>query len=180
MTNDNENLIYVKQILQAAEGPNNYPSIYFLWGCIVFVGYVIAEYRIDLTATYWLISAPVGMLVSAWLGRRQGNSEGQQDSRVGRQYMQHFGLMVVFIFAAMFSGEYQSILLIIGLGYCLAGLYLDRLMFVVGSLSLIAFVAVELGLIQSNLFLGGIIASGFFITAWCAARLNNGDMDLKG
>ena len=180
MTNDNANLIYVKQILQAAEGPNNYPSIYFLWGCIVFVGYAIAEYRLDLTGTYWLLAAPLGMLVSGWLGWRQSNSEGQHDSRTGRQSMQHFGLMVIFIFAAMFSGEYKSILLLIGLGYCLAGLYLDRLMLAIGVLALIIFIAIELGFIRSNLLLGGIFSAGFFVTAWFAARLNNRDQDLLG
>jgi len=178
MTNDNANLIYVKQILQAAEGPNNYPSIYFLWGCIVFAGYAVAEFRLDLVSTYWLIAAPLGMLASAWLGYQQGKSKGQHDRRVGNQYMQHFALMLVFIFTAIFSGEYQSILLLIGLGYSLAGLYLDRLMLAIGALALMIFIAIKLGLIQSNLFLGTLFAAGFFVTAWCAVRLNNADADL--
>lgn len=180
MTNNDANLMYVKQILQAAEGPNNYPSIYFLWGCIVFAGYAIAEYRIDLISAYWLLAAPLGMLASAWLGRRHDHSSGQQDSRVGSQYMQHFSLIMVFIFTAMFSGEYKSILLLIGLGYCLAGLHIDRLMFAIGTLALMTFIAIQLGLIPSNLFLGGIFAAGFFATAWCAARLNNRAKDLHG
>ena len=178
MTNDNANLTYVKQILQAAEGPNNYPSIYFLWGCIVFAGYAMAEYRLDLVTLYWMIAAPLGMLISALLGRRQGKVKGQHDSRVGNQYMQHFGIMLVFIFTAIFSGEYQSILLLIGLGYSIAGLYLDKLMLSIGVLALMIFIAIKLGLIQSNLFLGTIFAAGFFVTAWCAARLNNRGSDL--
>ena len=180
MTNDNANLNYVKQILQAAEGPNNYPSIYFLWGCIIFAGYALAEYRIEQVTTYWLLAAPLGMLVSAWLGHLQDKSKGQHDSRGGNQYMMHFGLMMIFIFTAMLSGEYKSILLLIGLGYGLAGIYLDRLMLSIGALSLMTFIALKLGLIHSNLFLGSIFAAGFFVTAWCAARLNNREKSLHG
>ena len=172
MNNDTKNLEYVKQILEASQSSNGYPAIYLLWGCIVFIGYAVTEYYLAWTSTYWLIAAPIGMVLSAWLGIRGSVQRGQQDNQTGDKYMLHFGLMLAFIFVAIFTQEYRSILLLIGLGYCLAGLYLEKLMLGVGILSVAVYMAIHVGLVTSNLLVGTVFALGFFACAWGAAKLN--------
>lgn len=172
MNQNNDNLEYVKQILQASRGPNSVPSIYAFWGCVVFIGFAVLEFIPASASTYWLIAAPLGMVISAWLGIRSEKKLGQMSGEDGSHHLYHFGLMVGFIFLALFTQQYHSILLLIGLGYCLAGLYIDRIMLVVGAMSALIYVAIFLGLIKSNLLVGAVFALGFFASAWAAAKLN--------
>jgi len=172
VSNERENLEYIKQILLTSKGPNSYPSIYFFWGCAVFIGYSIAEFKQEWLNTYWLIAAPVGMIVSAWLGSKKAKHYGQQDYKVGEQYLYHFGVTVGIIFIAILLQEYSGILLLISLSYCLAGIYLEKLMFAVGVLAALIHVGINYGLITSNLIVGVVFSLGFFATAWSAAKLN--------
>lgn len=172
MDKNRENLAYVKQVLNASNSPNNYPAIYYLWGVLVFVGFGIAEFKVAWTSSYWLIAAPIGMVISAWLGIKQDQQRGQQDRQSGGDYMTHFSALLAVIFLAIFTQQYQSILLLISLGYLLAGIHLDRLMLVVGVLAALIYLAIEAGLIHSNLVVGAVFAIGFFATGWGAAKLN--------
>ena len=81
--------------------------------------------------------------------------------------------MTAVIFVAAFSGQYQSILLIIALGYCLAGIHLERPMLWVGLLTLAAYIGVVYGVINSNLILGIVISARLFVTAWNQRKANN-------
>ncbi len=172
MSHRDENLAYIKKVLEDSASFNGYPAIYALWGCIVFIGYAIAEFQFSWSTMYWLVSAPVGMVISAWIGMRSDKKLGQQGSKAGDKYLYHFGLMVAFIFIAVFTQEYRSILLVIGLGYCLAGLHLERLMLVVGILSVLLYLAIHMGWVNSNLLVGAVFAIGFFAAAWGSAKLN--------
>ena len=80
--------------------------------------------------------------------------------------------MMVFIFAAGFTGEYDSILLLISIGYAMAGLYLDKLMHLVAATTLLAYFGIYSGVISSGLFVGGILAFGCFTAAYATAKAN--------
>ena len=173
MSDKNSDLEYVSNALRKAEGQSfGYPLIYCLWGVIIFVGYAVEEYFIQYTSLYWSIAAPVGWLLSAWIGARGDINRGQADKTLGMQYMWHFMLMMAFVFAAGFTGEYDSILLLIGMGYAMAGLYLDKLMHLVAAITLLAYFGIHTGVISSGLFVGSMLAFGCFIAAYATAKGN--------
>ena len=177
MSDKSSDLEYVSNALRKAEGQSfGYPLIYCLWGVIIFVGYAVEEYFIQYTSLYWSIAAPVGWLLSAWIGARGDINRGQADKTLGMQYMWHFMLMMAFVFAAGFTGEYDSILLLIGMGYAMAGLYLDRLMHIIAATTLVAYFCIYAGLIRSGLFVGSILAFGCFTAAYATAK---GNMNTK-
>lgn len=167
------NLAYVKQVLGVSQGPNSYPAIYFFWGCAILLGYIVAEYAFKWLNIYWLVTAPLGMVISAWLGARSSAKLGQQDRAIGQKYLAHFSLMVIAIFIAMATKQYQSILLVIALGYALGGLYLEKLMYFVGALAAIVYLCMSFGIITSNLVVGVIFALGLFTIAFAAAKANS-------
>lgn len=164
---------YVKQALLKADTRHSYPLIYVLWGMIVLAGFSIAEFNLQYINQYWLVVTPIGIVISAWLGYRQDKQLGQQNARAGNLYLRHFIALTAVIFVAMFTGQYQSILLIIGLGYLLAGIHLDKPMLWIGCLTIITHLAVQLGQIQSNLVIGVVLAAGLFVAAWSSAKANS-------
>ena len=173
MSDKSSDLEYVSNALRKAEGTSvGYPIIYCLWGVIIFVGYAVEEYLIQHISLYWSIAAPAGWLLSAWIGARSDINRGQADKALGMQYMWHFMLMMVFIFAAGFTGKYDSILLLISIGYAMAGLYLDKLMHLVAATTLLAYFGIYAGVISSGLFVGGILAFGCFTAAYATAKAN--------
>lgn len=172
MTEQQQDLNYVRQVLGASEQGNSYPAIYALWGCIVLLGHVLMEFNIHSGSLYWFIAGPIGMVISAWLGIRADHKKGQHDSETGDKYMIHFAIMLGAIFIAMFTKQYESILLLISLGYALAGLHLERLMYAVGALTALLYIAVCFGLITSHLIVGIVLAIGFFALSWSAAKMN--------
>lgn len=170
---NSKNLQYITEILQLSEGPNNAPTIYFLWGCIVFFGYVIAEYHLESITGYWLIAAPIGFLASIWLGIRHSKKVGQRNNAQGNLYIKHFAIMLLFIFLAIFTHNIESILLLIGIGYCLAGIHLDKFMLWVGIVFGLVYVGLTYELINNNLIIGSIFSASFFAAAWAVAKSNN-------
>lgn len=176
--NRSEDLNYLNSLLQKS-AQNGYPLIYVFWGLVVFTGYALADLKPTWLTPYWVCAMLIGLVVSAWLGRRQNSKSGQRDANDGNRYLLHFGIMMIGIFLAMLTRDYQSILLIVGVSYCLAGLYLERVMLLVGAITLACYLAVAKGLIPSNLVVGIAISSGFFVTAWASSRQNHNNGGLQ-
>lgn len=177
MTTTQNDLKYIKQALERSSGSPGFAFPYYLWGAIVFFGYLTAELSIDWLSVYWLVAAPLGMLISFWAGSRYSRNLGQQDKLLARKYLFHFTLMLVFIFSAVATQQYQAILLIIGLGYCLAGVHLERMMLYVGLITLAAYFLVMQGIIASNLVLGSVLALGLFICGWSLSSTTTAKKD---
>jgi len=163
-------LSYIKAVLKQAEQGNRYPLIFVMWGIIVFFGFVVAEFSPALLQTFWVIATPLGMVVSIFLAIRKDRATGQTDKRTGTLYAKHFGVMAVFIFTAMFTSDGLSILLILGLTYSLAGIYLDRNLLFIGVLSWLVYLGVYFAVLQSNLVVGLVFAAGFFMVAFAMAK----------
>lgn len=167
----NKDLEYVNDLLEDSQ-PGGYAAIYILWGVIVLIGFIIVDLKPEWANVYWATSTVIGFTLSTFLGRHADAKIGQRNSELGKRYSTHFGIMGVCIFIAMFSKDYQAILLITGLGYCLAGLYLERVMFFVGIVAIACYIGVVLGIITSNSILGVVFASGLFVAAWATSSKN--------
>ncbi|MEO7648206.1 MAG: hypothetical protein ABIV11_08235 [Gemmatimonadaceae bacterium] len=80
-----------------------------------------------------MVASPIGFGLSVWLGSRQARTVGQESAREGRQQLLHWGalLAAIFLLAPLLmkgtlAGETiaQVILLMVSLGYFLAGVHL--------------------------------------------------------
>lgn len=173
MSDKNSDLEYVSNVLRKADANRACePMIYGLWGCIVLVGYGVIEYAVDYATAYWIVASIVGGLLSWWLGARASKNIGQSDKALGLKHLKNNLVMLVFIFTAVFTQQYLAILLLIGMAYCLIGLYLDKVMLLAGAAAWLAYVGLYIGLISSALIVGIVIALAFFVSAWAAARAN--------
>lgn len=114
--------------------PRSPVSLYFLWAAICLAGFVLMDLNQERVGLYWLIAAPAGSLVSAYLGWRDQRQHGAMDLAVGLRYMQHWGAMMGIIFLTVIMAGRGAIpwdalgpiiLLILALSYFHAGLHLD-------------------------------------------------------
>lgn len=171
MSTQHTDLEYVSNTLKKAEASRSgYPTTYCLWGVITFFGFAVWEFYVEYTGIYWAIFGSIGGLLSWWLSERDEKRQGQQDKELGLKYMWHFIILTTFIWAAVFTQQYLTILLILSMGYITAGLYLDRTMFIVGGIALVAYILVYLDILNSFLVVGSIFSLGFFVSAWTTSR----------
>lgn len=125
-------LAYVKTVVDRAQAPG--PAVvWYLWAAIVLAGFALADLAPQRVGLFWLVAGPAGFALSAWLGRRHDRAVGQESAREGMRHMLHWGGMLVacFLVAPLaivrgWSGEAmgQAILLVVALGYWLAGVHL--------------------------------------------------------
>lgn len=132
-TNVRDDLGYVRDVVRRSER-NAFPAgIAYLWAAVGLVGFSLVDFAPGRVGLYWAIAAPVGFLLSAWMGARQARTAGQLSAREGRGQLLHWGGLMVAIFLlypliaqGALQGETiaQVILLFVALGYFLAGVHL--------------------------------------------------------
>lgn len=166
MNQSKNDLNYVNQILETAQQNPSPRLTYLLWAAIILIGFGLADYKSEWVSIFWMVAAPLGMIASALIAIQTDNKLGQKRTTLGINYFKHMLLMVLTIFVAAYTNNTQSILLIIGLAYCLGGLYLDKKLFWVGLISYLAHFLVFLKIIQSNFLIGIIISLGILVTAF--------------
>lgn len=128
-----EDLGYVRDVVRGA-GAGAFPAtIAYLWAAIGLVGFSLIDFSPQNVSLFWSIAAPVGFVLSAWLGWRHGRRVGQESRREGERHMLHWGALLVTIFllypliaggALRDEAIAQVILLIVALGYFLGGVHL--------------------------------------------------------
>ncbi|MEX1113452.1 MAG: hypothetical protein WED32_03290 [Patescibacteria group bacterium] len=132
-TDVRDDLGYVRDVVNRSERSAFPSAIAYLWAAIGVVGFSLIDFAPERVGLYWMIAAPVGFVLSAWLGWRQARAVGQESAREGRQHMLHWGALLAAIFLLVplmvkgtLSGEAiaQVILLMVSLGYFLAGIHL--------------------------------------------------------
>ena len=132
-TNVRDDLGYVRDVVNRSERSAFPSAIAYLWAVIGVVGFSLIDFAPERVGFYWMIAAPIGFVLSAWLGWRRARAVGQESARDGRRHMLHWGglLAGVFLLAPLvlkgaLAGEAigQVILLIVSLGYFLAGVHL--------------------------------------------------------
>lgn len=133
--NVEEDLGYVRDVVDRADRGFMPRSIWYLWAAIVLVGFVLADVLPERVGLYWLVAAPAGFLASAWLGYRSARACGIESRRDATEQMLHWGGMMVAIFllvplaaAGPLAGEAfgQATLVVAALGYFLAGVHVYR------------------------------------------------------
>lgn len=130
-----EDLGYVREVVDRAERGLMPRTIWYLWAGIVLVGFTLADLAPGRVGLFWLVAAPTGFLASAWLGRRSARAAGVECRRRAAAHMLHWGGMLVAILLLVplaatgpLAGEAmgQAILVVVALGYFLAGVHGHR------------------------------------------------------
>jgi hypothetical protein len=138
MTEDKQaraDLSYVRAVLDRAESADNPATIYFLWAVLTFIGFAMIDYLPEKTGLYWMIVAPLGGLLSGYLGWRAGRATGQASRREGVLQALHWtGMMAAILLLVPLAATHgigvdempRLILLIVAIAYYTAGVHLDR------------------------------------------------------
>jgi hypothetical protein len=169
-----EDLGYVRDLVARSERDDTPRAIWYLWAAIGGIGFALIDFRPDSVGLFWLVAAPVGFLASVWLGWRHARKLGQESRREGRTHMLHWGgmggaiaLLVFFAARGHLTGEEiaQAILLVVALGYFLAGVHLTRPLLWVGLVLAGSFLAVEFvgGYVWT--MVGAVMALALLVTA---------------
>ncbi len=147
-----EDLGYVRDVLTRSERDDTPRAIWYLWAGIGLVGFALIDLRPTAVPLFWAVAAPAGFVLSVWLGWRQSRRLGQESRREGHAHMLHWAgmggaiaLLVFFAARGHLAGDEiaQAILLVVALGYFLAGVHLARPLLWVGLALAGSFLAVE-------------------------------------
>lgn len=140
---------YVKNLVKNSESYSTPTSVYFLWAILVLGGFSLVDFEPRWVGFYWMIAGPAGGLLSGYLGRRAGINEGQLDREIGIRHALHWGGMLVIIglsvllaIKGLIRGEVlgQVILLIVALGWWMAGVHFDRKFLWLGGVMMLGFI----------------------------------------
>jgi len=178
-----EDLGYVRDMVSRSERDDMPRAIWYLWAAIGGIGFALIDFRPQSVPLFWLVAAPLGFFASMWLGWRHGQALGQESRREGHAHMLHWGgmggaiaLLVFFAARGHLTGEEiaQAILLVVALGYFLAGVHLARPLLWVGLLLAGSFLAVEFAVDFVGGYVwtavGAVMALALVITAHVQAR----------
>lgn len=132
-TNVRDDLGYVRDVVSRSDYSPFPKGIAYLWAAIGLVGFSLIDFAPERVPMFWAIASPAGFILSAWLGSRHAREAGQESRREGRAHLLHWGGMMAAIFllypliaqgALENKAIAQVILLIVTLGYFLAGVHL--------------------------------------------------------
>lgn len=138
-----DDLAYVRGVVSRSETYGAPRGIWYLWAAIAAVGFSLVDLAPGRVAVFWTVAAPAGFLASLWLGWRHGRRSGQLSVREGKEHALHWGATLVAVSLLVplgatgaLPGEAlgQAILLVIALGYFLAGVHLYRPLLWIGLL----------------------------------------------
>src|SRR5687767_14050490 len=111
------------------------PSVYFLWGALVFCGFTLTDVQTSWIPGYWMVAGPLGGMLSGYLGYRDQRILGQLDCARGARYALHWGavLCVILLGVLMVKGGRIAsdalgplVLLFLAQAYFHAGVHLDK------------------------------------------------------
>jgi hypothetical protein len=144
----NSDLGYVREVVQRSERQAMPREILWLWAAISLVGFALIDFEPERVGLYWLVAGVGGFVLSAWLGSRRAHATGQESRETGRRHQLHWAGMGVAIFLLAFSADGSSaqpaartILLMVALGYWLAGVHLVPALKWMGVLAAATYVA---------------------------------------
>jgi hypothetical protein len=129
-----DDLDYVRRTLRSSQSTASPTRIYLLWALITLPGFALIDFRPHATGWYWLIAAPAGFLMTAFLAWDYWRRMGQSDMRMASHQLQHWaGMLVVIGLAALMvrAGDVSHdslgkvILLLLVLAFWLAGVHLE-------------------------------------------------------
>lgn len=145
-----EDLEYVRRVVRRSEASGGPRAIWYLWAVIAAVGFSLVDFAPARVPIFWAVAGPAGFLASVWLGWRHGRLTGQESRAEGRRHVMHWGALLAGVFllvplaaggALPGAGLGQAILLLVALGYFLAGVHLHRPLLWIGLLMAGGYVA---------------------------------------
>ncbi|MBN8714650.1 MAG: hypothetical protein J0H50_11890 [Xanthomonadales bacterium] len=144
-----DDLGYVAGVLRRHDHYRGVPAIYFMWAAITLVGFALPDFAPRSAGPYWLVMGIGGGLLSWWLGVRTARRAGINDHALGQRYARHWVIAGIgYLLAALplIIGQAPAttgnaaFLLVGGLAYALAGVHLERPLWWIGLLMLLAYV----------------------------------------
>lgn len=179
MSRIEEDLGYVRAAIARGRQRSSPAGIYFLWAAIVLVGFSLVGLAPRWVGLYWLIAAPAGFVVSAWLGWRASRRQGEVDRAAGNRHMLHWlGLLIAAALAvlpvaagqATWYGFGATVVLLTALAYWLAGVQGDRPMLAVGTLLFAGYAVVVLLPEPAWIVIGVLCGAALAAAGWLARR----------
>lgn len=173
-----DDLHFVRSVAERSRRRSPTP-IYLIWAAISAVGFPLIDFAPRSVWIFWAIASPVGTALSFWVGARSARLGGQVDRDEGRRHGLHWMALLVIVFLAsilVFTGRIpgdsfgEIVLLIVALGYFLAGVHLDRPLLGVGVLMVGAYGLLFVLTSYAWTVVGLAIAAGLGLTAILASR----------
>jgi hypothetical protein len=170
-------LRFVRAAVDRADYGHTPPVIFFLWAAVCLCGFALIDFAPAWVGTYWTIAGPAGFIVSAALGWHYARRDGGTSRAIGRRQLLHWGAMLAAVFLAgllPLAGDDVStaILLILALGYFLAGVHLDHAMLWVGLVMAGGYVAVMLISAYAWTVVGVAVALALVVTGIRGTRFD--------
>lgn len=152
-------------------------AILWIWAAISLPGFAIIDVAPERAGIYWLVAGLAGFFLSMWLGARGERAIGQESSETGRRHMLHWAGMGVAIFLLSFGAEgwgstarasTHAILLMVALGYWLAGVHLVPALKWMGVVAAAVYVALAFleGFAYPWTAAGIVIAAGLVVASF--------------
>jgi hypothetical protein len=148
-----QDLEYVRDLVEQSHARRIPALIHYFWAVVVLVGFPLLDVQPQAAGLYWIIAGPLGLILTLLLGRRHSRAAGQVSRAHWRQYGLHWLGVMAAIFLSLLlvlGGTLETmegvplILLILALGYFMAGLYQVRGLLWVGLLLALCYLVVVL------------------------------------
>jgi len=150
MTQLENDLGYVREVVQRSERDRSPAAVYLLWAAIVLVGFSLVDFAPTRVGFFWMVAGPLGGLISWVLGWRDSVRRGQMRREEGILWGLHWAGMMAAILLAVplavtgvipWKGFGNITLLLVTLTYFLAGVHLERPLAWIGALMAVGYVA---------------------------------------
>ena len=148
-----EDVAFVREAVEKRDQRQyNSIAIVVLWAIILVAGYIVNDFRPQVSHLYWPIATSVGFLISIWIGVRAKREEGVAKRSEGAKHTLHwsslFFTIAAIVFIALRHGldgwvMGQFITLISGVTWYLGGLHLDRRFLLPGVVCIVSAPAVD-------------------------------------
>ena len=134
-----QDLDFVRHVLDDSTPPASVRSIYFFWAAAILVGMPLGDFRPEWMPYFWMTVGPGGWIISAFLGYRASKQSGQMNRSAGLRQAAHWGAMVLVIsmvallpYKGFIPWEAMGpiVLLLLTLTYCLAAIHFGRILLV--------------------------------------------------
>ncbi|HEV8337517.1 MAG TPA: hypothetical protein VGR67_13975 [Candidatus Polarisedimenticolia bacterium] len=172
-------LHYVRNVVQKAERQKSPAGIYWLWAAIVLIGFALPDFAPRYTGIFWMLAGPAGGALSAYLGWRDARRLGFFRREEGIRHCLHWGAMMGVILLSVplatrgvlpGAGLGKVILLLVTLAYLLAGVHLERPLGFIGIVMAAGYVALFFIPAYGWTVLGALVALSLVATAlWGAS-----------
>lgn len=174
-----DGLGYVRDLARKSERGLSPPSIYLLWAAIMLVGFSMMDFAPERVGLFWTLAGPLGGLASGFLGWRHSVRHGQLSRDLGMRHALHWAGMMAVIFLTIPLGVtgavawpelHKFIVLVIALGYFLAGVHLDRALIWIALLMIAGYVALFFIPAYGWTMVGVLMAVGLVATSFIGGR----------